>query len=398
MCFDVVPSTYEEIIAEGSPRSPEQYPRCLIGGEIAEGSPQSPEPFLSDVSPSDKPWDTHKAQAVQVAEILSQGYSVHQKQSQRMQVCAQSLEFGWVLEDVETGLVRLKLKSTRFCRVRHCPICQWRRALMWVARFYHAFPKIYANHPEWRYIMITLTVRNCRVLDLRRTIKTMSEAWKRLTERKVWPAVGFVRSLEVTRGKDGSAHPHFHCLLAVKPSYFGKNYLSTAKWAELWREALRVAYTPICDTRIVKPKPWTEWRLKSSLGEREVHMDEVRSAILFPDRYDLSGGKSHSAYEPLIPSKAEIVLSAITEVIKYAVKPDDMIRDPAWLLELSSQLRDSKAVALGGELRKYLSEKEPEGLITESVEELAGNDGGIHFGWRERLKRYQKEGALKRGE
>jgi hypothetical protein len=87
----------------------------------------------------------------------------------------------------------------------------------------------------------------------------------------------------------------------------------------------------------------------------------------------------------------EVLLSAIAEVIKYAVKPDDMVRDPLWLIELSSQLRNSRTVALGGELRKYLSEKEPENLVTESIEDLSENNGGVHFGWREQLKRYQRK-------
>lgn len=375
MCFDVAASIYLE--------------------SLCDTSPIDQAPFLSDVSTSDKPWDTHKAQAVQVAEILAQGYSVHQRQSQRMRECAQSLEFACVIEDIGTGLVRLKLKSARFCRVRHCPICQWRRALMWVSRFYHTFPKIYADHPEWRYIMLTFTVRNCRVLDLRKTIKSMNEAWQRLTQRKVWPAIGFIRSLEITRGDDGSAHPHFHCLLAVKPSYFGKNYLSTAKWAELWREALRIDYTPICDVRIVKPKDYSEsrgktvWKANPEQENYELKLDGVRNGV-FEESF--KGIRYYDdLHDALVPSKAEILLSAITEVIKYVVKPDDMVRDPLWLIELSSQLRGSRAVALGGELRKYLSEKEPENLVTESTEELAENDGGIHFGWREQLERYQRK-------
>ena len=197
-----------------------------------------PSPYLSHISPKDKPWDIHKAQAVEVARILEQGREQHQRQAARMRDCAEHLEFGWVFESAETGEVKLKLKEARFCRVRHCPICQWRRSLMWVSRFYHAFPRIHRDHPEWRYVMLTLTVRNCSVLDLRRTITDMNRAWDRLVKRNVWPAVGYVRSLEITRGKDGSAHPHFHCLLAVEPSYFGRKYLSTAKWAALWQEAL----------------------------------------------------------------------------------------------------------------------------------------------------------------
>ncbi len=364
-------------------------------------SEQDPSAFLRIISPQDKPWDDHRYQAEQVTDILGRGLPHHQRQAERMRICSDHLEFGWVTESTETGLIKLRLKAARFCRVRTCPVCQWRRSLMWVARFYHAFPRIYADHPELRYIMLTLTVRNCRVLDLRTTIKQMNAGWDRLTKRRTWPAVGFVRSLEITRGKDGSAHPHFHCLLAVPPGYFaGKNYLSAAKWAALWQEALRTDYTPICDVRAVKPKEWDHLRHTSPLGVQEVMMDEVRNAIISPDTFDKGGASSlggpgayEAEFDAIRPTKVEVLLSAITEVIKYAVKPDDMVADPDWLLELSDQLRNARSVALGGILREYLSEQEPENLVSEDEASTEKNPGGVHFGWREdpRFAQYKRK-------
>lgn len=201
--------------------------------------------FLSDISPQDKPWDSHKAFNIEVASTLKGSIkSGHQKQGERLDDCSQNLEFGYVLESTETGKLKLRLKSARFCRVRHCPICQWRRALMWVARFFDVFPRIYAAHPEMRYIMLTLTVRNCAISELRSVVNRMSQAFQRLSQRKDFPALGFVRSLEVTRGKDGSCHPHFHVLLAVPPSYFSGgsrgSYLSKDKWSALWLESLHL--------------------------------------------------------------------------------------------------------------------------------------------------------------
>ncbi len=286
---------------------------------------------------------------------------------------------------------------------------------MWVARFYQAFPKIYADHPEWRYIMVTFTVRNCKISDLRETINEMNTAWHRLINRKAWPGLGFVRSTEVTRGswimkstgklipakkvhtiplelrelKDKTtAHPHYHCLIAVPPGYLqGKNYLSTAKWANLWQECLRSDYTPICYANVVKPKDYSEMRGKTiwETPEREqfeLGLDEVRNAVR--DAVPV-------VHEPFEVSKLEYIFSAIKEVVKYAVKPDDMLLDPEWLIELSTQLKNSRAVALGGEFKKYLSEDEPtnQELIGEA-EKNQENDGGVFFGWRERLERYQR--------
>lgn len=390
-----------------------------VFGDSIDTTRLEDQPFLSDQSPQDKPWDTHKAQSVKVTDFLSLGYETHQKQAGRMAVCAGRLEFGW-RNDTDTGETSLKLKKAYFCRVRHCPICQWRKSLMWVARFYQAFPKIYADHPEWRYIMVTFTVKNCPVSDLKKTITEMNAAWHRLTNRKVWPGLGFVRSLEITRGswvmkktgkliepknvhkialelrqlKDkNTAHPHYHCLIAVPPGYFkGEKYLSTNKWASLWQEALRSDYTPICDARLIKSKDLSKYRGKTAWEspEREKYeldMDEVRLGVFWASQEVLITPDGDGAFQA---SKFECIFSAIKEVIKYAVKPDDMLLDPDWLIELSTQLKNSRSIALGGEFKKYLSDDEPtdQELIGES-ETLKDNEGGIFFGWRERVERYQ---------
>ena len=235
---------------------------------------------------------------------------------------------------------------------------------MWVSRFFDAFPRIYAAYPEMRYIMLTLTVRNCSISELRSTVNQMSKAWDRLTKRKSYPALGYVRSLEVTRGKDGSAHPHFHILLAVPPSYFSRNYLSKDKWAALWQDVMRLDYKPVCDVRIVKPKA----------EEYEI----VEGVVV-----------SYSPPDPLKP-----LMAAITETIKYTTKPADMVKEGAWLLTMVDQMRNIRAVALGGIFKEFLKETETEqDLITASetdVEKVVTNEGGIHFGFRSDVKRYQR--------
>lgn len=331
--------------------------------------------FLSDVLPKtkknkkDKSWDSHKSSCDDISQMLKgSSKEAHQKQSKRIDECSQSLEFGWVLVSTVTGELKLRLKHAWFCRVRYCPICQWRRALMWVSRFFDAFPRIYAAHPEMRYIMLTLTVKNCSITELRSTVNQMSKAWERLTKRKSFPALGFVRSLEVTRGKDGSAHPHFHILLAVPPSYFGKNYLSKDKWAALWQDAMRLDYKPVCDVRIVKEKP-----NKGQIVE---------------------GLPTESTSDPM-----KALMSAITETIKYTTKPSDMVKEKAWLLTMVDQMRNVRAVALGGIFKQFLSETETEqDLITASetdIEKAVTNEGGVYFGWREKVKKYARQSKEK---
>jgi len=216
-----------------------------------------------------------------------------------------------------------------------------------------------------RYIMLTLTVRNCSITDLRSTVDQMSKAWQRLSQRKSFPALGFVRSLEVTRGKDGSAHPHFHILLAVPPSYFGKNYLSKDKWAALWQDAMRLDYKPVCDVRIVKPRK-----------DKEPVLVE---GMVIPDT---------------IPDPMKVLMSAITETIKYTTKPADMVKEKLWLFEMVDQMRNVRALALGGIFKQFLKETETEqDLITAAeteADKVVKNEGGVHFTFVGKIKRYKR--------
>lgn len=227
---------------------------------------------------------------------------------------------------------------------------------MWFARMIKAIPIILNDHPKTRFIFLTLTVRNCPITELRATIQDMNQAWKRLTLRKQFPAIGFVKSTEVTRGADSTAHPHFHCLLMVESSYFkGTNYLSQEKWTNLWKESLRIDYTPVVNVKAVKQN-------SKKITEKD--------AALNPRLAGIQG--------------------AICETFKYSVKPDDLISsDPDWLVELTSQLHKTRAIALGGLFKQYLSEEEPEDLIGESDEDEP-TLYDVLYGWREWVSRYAK--------
>jgi hypothetical protein len=124
----------------------------------------------------------------------------------------------------------------------------------------------------------------------------------------------------------------------------------------------------------------------------EISVDETRNAVLDVSQ-DVLLNPSGEEFQL---SKFEYIFSAIKEVIKYAVKPDDMLLDPDWLIELSTQLRNTRSIALGGEFRKYLKEDDASDQeMIGDAETLKENEGGIFFGWRERLERYQKRAVNK---
>src|SRR4030088_2035012 len=93
-----------------------------------------PEEYLSDASPRHKPWDVHRGEADEVQQAYAGGLSRHQRYALRVEQCSQVLEF--VRDPPGSGKRKYTLKNAWFCRVRHCPVCQWRRSLMWQAKVY----------------------------------------------------------------------------------------------------------------------------------------------------------------------------------------------------------------------------------------------------------------------
>lgn len=225
---------------------------------------------------------------------------------------------------------------------------------MWQARFFQALPSLVAQYDKSRWLFLTLTVRNCAIEDLADTLKAMNAAFKRMEKRKdLSPVQGWIKTTEVTRGKDGSAHPHFHCLLMVPPSWFsGIAYIKQSRWVELWAECLRVDYLPNVDIRTVKTKS----------GDR---VDDVATQLQF----------------------------AVAETLKYSVKPEDMVSEPEWFLEMTRQLHKKRFIATGGSLKDILKlEQESNDDLVIADDVADGDDDGkrIAFAWNMDKKRYRR--------
>ena len=295
--------------------------------------------FLESLSEKDKPWDKHRRNADIISNYYRQGGM--ESHAERVSLCSQLLEFKAV-PDKRLGQQKLKLTSAQFCRVRHCPICQWRRSLRWKARAYENLPKVVTDYPDGRWVFLTLTMKNCPLTDLRETLSHLNQSFRRLTQLKVFPGIGWIKSVEITRGRDGqSAHPHLHCLILLKDSYYKEDYLSKADWIALWKQCLRVDYCPILDVKAVKAE-------SSPVG-------------------------------------------LIAEILKYQCKESDLIADCDWFLEYVKQVHGTRAVGVGGVLREYFREleEEPEDLIghdEESTEETEGPS--LYFRWNRSFKKY----------
>jgi plasmid rolling circle replication initiator protein Rep len=297
---------------------------------------------LSDYSAKDgSNWDTKRSLTQTVEQIFYDSEEPKlNKQAKRLRECSSLLLYS-LKEDNS-----IKLKRASFCKVRSCPVCGWRRSKMWQARMFEALPAF----SDFRWLLLTLTVKNCDLSNLKETIKTMQKAWSKMRKRKIFlgTVVGYVKSMEVTRSENGQAHPHFHIMLLVAPSYFaGHSYITKQNWAVEWQSVLNVDYEPVCDIRAITDK------------------------------------------------KGKGIGGAVLEVLKYETKSADLIKHPDFLQQLALQLQGTRAIELGGLVKEKLKalddvKETDEMLITENTDKAELEEvAELVFGWQ-RFNRFYK--------
>lgn len=303
---------------------------------------------LVDMSPKDVKWDSLKA----ACELLSQFLlsSEFEKWADRMGTCADFLKYRPDI-DMETGEFLLKLMQVWFCHCRHCPVCDWRRSLKMMAIFLSRLPQILNEYPKARWVFMTLTVPNVPIESLRDELGLMNKAWKRFVMRKGFKQVkGWIRRTEVTcdKKRNDYAHPHFHCLLMVPPSWFdGKHYVRQSRWAEIWGECMRLDVTPIVDIRAVKGT-----------------LDKAAAEIL--------------------------------KTFNYSVKPEILVNNRDWALEYFKQVHYLKFIVSGGVLKNILTNKDSEtddSLVHVDDGSVSNDeDSGVRlaFNWRKNDKKYRR--------
>lgn len=223
----------------------------------------------------------YKRLSIETADILKEYGAINaewRERAQKMDYCGTRLAFD------DGG----KLISANFCRQRVCPCCQRRRSLKVKSDFY----RIQDALRGCAWVHLVLTVPNVCADELSRTIDDMqrcSSRFFRIDDIKR-AFLGAARCTEVSfNAKVNTYHPHFHCLVAVKKSYFSsRNYLSRDKLRRLWAAC---------------------WSLRHTKVENAKDTDIKYQAGLF---------ESSELLQVYI-AKADD--GAVAEIAKYAVKP-----------------------------------------------------------------------------
>lgn len=233
--------------------------------------------------------------------------------AQRVADCGTFLEFAHAIDANGVMSDKGKLHNANFCRDRLCPMCSWRRSYKIFAQVSQIMSRIGG---KYKFIMLTLTVPNCAPDELTETVQRLFGAWGKLIRRKAFKTAvkGYFRALEVTRNKkNGTYHPHFHCILAVPLDYAESDlYIPRDEWLKMWRKCYQDESIISLDVRMAKGKN-----------------AETENCV-------------------------EALSSAVAEIAKYAVKSSDyLIKDDEALTDdivsrLSSSLWHRRLSQFGG--------------------------------------------------
>lgn len=193
------------------------------------------------------------------------------KKSSRVRACGGYLEFS-IKKDNSASLT-----SANFCKDPLCPMCAWRKSMKLKNQVYECVKGLKG---QYRFIFITLTIKNCKDFELRNTIKHLNKSFSRLLRRKKLSFVkGGFKAVEITYNKNTDEyHPHIHAIFVVRKSYFtGSSYLKTSELVNEWQKALKVDYQPLCFIENVRRKKGSK---KSALacGVAEVAKYPIKSA------------------------------------------------------------------------------------------------------------------------
>ncbi|MBC3901707.1 replication protein [Acetobacterium malicum] len=270
----------------------------------------------------------------------------YEKKSLRVKDCGTYLEY-----KVYTATNEKKLHDANFCKVRLCPMCAWRRSLKIFGQVSQVM-NIAKGETSNKFIFVTLTQRNVTGEELKEEIDNLYKSFNRLMLRKKIKqmSLGWFRALEVTYNSDVNSkdyntfHPHFHVVIMVK-SFYEKNknlYIEQAELTEMWKQSLKIDYTPI------------------------VHMEAVKI------------------------KKGKTIETAVAEIAKYTVKESDLIikdQDGCFDLDqtdeniriLDDALAYRRLTAFGGQLKEIhnllkLDDAENGDLINTDQADIENND------------------------
>ena len=240
--------------------------------------------ILSDKRPNgeEKPWKKHKVNSLKLHSLYGKALKIDnsvitESRMKNLEECGNNLLFS--VNDKNEK----KFKGAYFCRLRTCPMCNWRKSLKMFGQTNKIANKILEQNSSTRFLFVTFTVKNCPAEKLEETINLMNQGFKDLTNknRKISCSakfknnmLGYMRAIEVTYNQqEDTYHPHIHCIFAVKAGYFkGNSYIKKSDWQYIWGECCNTEYEPIVKVQTIKN---STAKAVAEVAKYPVKMDEL---------------------------------------------------------------------------------------------------------------------------
>lgn len=247
-------------------------------------------------------WKDKKIKSLRMAEKMKKaGYLARGK---RMAECSDIITYKVCPECGEYHIAKANL-----CRDRFCPVCSWRLSLSRFANMARVMDALQNGYPEYRYSLITLTVKNCKAQELSKTMETMSSCWHlAVNQRRIRQfMVGWARSVEITYNKEtGELHPHYHIILMSSPES-SADYDLVSEWQKA------------CNKK----------GLKTSIKAQNTQEIQAKDG--------------------------EKLIKSILETIKYALKSDQMEQIPIKTFrQIVGEMSKKRLFASGGKIKEYM--------------------------------------------
>jgi plasmid rolling circle replication initiator protein Rep len=260
----------------------------------------------------------------------------------RMAQCGDTLEYRFCKD-----CSKWQIGNVWLCRDRLCPVCKWRLSIKRYCLMFPVFQELVQDYGDKRFSFITLSVKNCKVDNIKATVKKMYKIWQNMQMRKICKEnlKGFARSFEITyNDKRRDFHPHFHVI---------------AMWEDsAYHDELIRAWLEICNREGLKVD------IKAQDG-REILRDSAVTAM---------------------DDMTEDITGAILETFKYETKTSDIEGlNIMTFKEFANQMSGLRTVSLGGIIREIarrqgVKENQLEHDDEEQkVLEVCGNCGSVEL-------------------
>lgn len=151
---------------------------------------------------------------------------------------------GYLIYNYSITTKKTNLKQVYLCKNRFCPVCQSRIARRQGFEANQVLSTYAKQNPGTRYLMMTLTIKNCPYNQLGSRLDLLNKAFYKFRRRRIYTDnfTGAIKVIEITTNRTNKEfHPHLHIILSTKEAYFSKSnssYITSTDLSSAWAEII----------------------------------------------------------------------------------------------------------------------------------------------------------------